>query len=136
MSEENIGEQFKGIAGYDLLGDITRHVEAVRKIVKPHADKAWKDRRENGTMDPNPAIWSHEELGHIVNWMTEACDSHSKGDWKAAKKNLLVAVHGIGNVKQVIQEHPWSDEEFNTIADHIDDIGEKALKYNDLRRDV
>lgn len=101
MSEENIGEQFKGIAGNDLIRNSLDNVFNMQNIINKHATQIYSKGLSEEQLVKDPIILAHHYLYAANSEMQKALDKHNS---TTNRSNMLQTIpHLVGGHKLAIK---------------------------------
>jgi hypothetical protein len=137
MSEENMGEQFKGIAGNSLLSDAKDSIERMQEIVKPYADKVFGEKyMSDKDMLNHPAIVAHNNMYFSHSSIKDAIAYHDTGDWAKAIYPVMKASRHMIDATRGAINLPWSNEDRQEFITNFDKFHAKANDYVNLYGDL
>jgi hypothetical protein len=141
MSDENIGKQFKGIAGNLLLSDASDSLEQMKNIVRPYSDKVFADNMMSDKDQlRHPAIYAHNELYFAGLSLASATNHHNYNDWvdavpelmKSSARVINAATGLIGDAGKL----PLDSDHQAEFKNHFDNFHSKLNDYVNLYGDL
>jgi hypothetical protein len=141
MSSENMGEQFKGIAGNALLSDASDSLEQMRSIVKPYSDKVFADNMmADKDQLRHPAIYAHNQLHFARMALATAISHHNDNEWVNAVPELMKssarAINAATGLVGDSGDLPLDGDHQADFIQHFDNFHSKLNDYVGLFGDL